>query len=109
MDFETTRVKNHQKKIIPRKNQKTTRKKMKTTRKKKTPSNEILDVFYLLFCVGLVFLGVLYRLPSGYDIFREIHRSELFLTLVVCFSSDGFRSGADIFLMTFLFFLMVLE
>ena len=51
-----------------------------------------------------MFLGVLYRLPSGYDIFRESHRSELFLTLVVCFSSDGFRSGADIFLMTFLFF-----
>ena len=109
MDFETTRVKNHQKKNNPAKKSKNHQKKKENHQKKRPPSNEILDVFYLLFCVGLVFLGVLYRLPSGYDIFREIHRSELFLTLVVCFSSDGFRSGADIFLMTFLFFLVVLE
>ena len=77
---------------------------MKTTRRKKRPpSNEILDVFYLLFCVVLVFLGVLYRLPSGYYIFRKINRSELFLTLVVCFSS-GFSVRRRYFSDDFLVF-----
>ena len=60
---------------------KTTRIKMTPSRKKsaknqKQPPEKIIktirkNIICLLFCIVLVFLGVLYRLASGYDIFQD--------------------------------------